>query len=65
MHKEGIDPYYWSVTNQYGHGHWNEKAYVIIADEIAKQMVNIINSHLFCAMRLPNFKNESKQIDDL
>jgi hypothetical protein len=39
----GIDPYYWKITNE--KGHWNIPAHKVVGQEIATQLVEIVNSN--------------------
>ena len=43
MYKEqGIDPYLWNITNE--KGHWNIPAHKVVGNEIAKYMLETLNS---------------------
>lgn len=41
--EQGIDPYYWKVTNQ--KGHWNHAAHKVIAEEFSKSLEKIIRNN--------------------
>lgn len=40
--EQGIDPYYWKVTNQ--KGHWNHTAHKVIAEQFSKEIEGILRS---------------------